>query len=313
MDAMSEPFRIVDLGDRRVLETAGRQYPTHYSARVIEMLIARKGAHRAPLYFDFKETRGRHFLGPLFVYLRARGARGLRVLEVGCSFGHMTEYLAEQPEVAALTTFDTDVAFVELTRAKVDELVLKAVREVRHLDQDATRRLPWADGVFDVVLAVGVVEHLPVRWRRAQVDEYYRVLAPGGHLAVLDTPNRWFPLETHSVGLPLVQWLPPRLAWRYARLGRPARYRDIGFEEFVADGTGWRNATLADCLPSSGGGLVDVTEEAGYGFRFFRDTARSRVRRAALPAFAAAAGALRALGRPPSLALPYLNLLFRKS
>jgi SAM-dependent methyltransferase len=313
MDAMSEPFRIVDLGDRRVLETAGRQYSTHYSARVIEMLIARKGAHRAPLYFDFKETRGRHFLGPLFAYLRARGARGLRVLEVGCSFGHMTEYLAEQPEVAALTTFDTDAAFVELTRAKVDELVLKAVREVRHLDQDATRRLPWADGVFDVVLAVGVVEHLPVRWRRAQVDEYYRVLAPGGHLAVLDTPNRWFPLETHSVGLPLVQWLPPRLAWRYARLGRPARYRGIGFEEFVADGTGWRNATLADCLPSSGGGVVDVTEEAGYGFRFFRDTARSRARRAALPAFAAAAGALRALGRPPSLALPYLNLLFRKT
>ena len=306
---MSEPFRIVDLGDRRVLETAGRQYSTHYSARVIEMLIARKGAHRAPLYFDFKETRGRHFLGPLFAYLRARGAPGLRVLEVGCSFGHMTEYLAEQPEVAALTTFDTDAAFVELTRAKVDELVLKAVREVRHLDQDATRRLPWADGVFDVVLAVGVVEHLPVRWRRAQVDEYYRVLAPGGHLAVLDTPNRWFPLETHSVGLPLVQWLPPRLAWRYARLGRPARYRGIGFEEFVADGTGWRNATLADCLPSSGGGVVDVTEEAGYGFRFFRDTARSRARRA----FAASAGALRALGRPPSLALPYLNLLFRKT
>ena len=75
------------------------------------------------------------------------------------------------------------------------------------------------------MLAVGVVEHLPVRWRRAQVDEYYRVLAPGGHIAILDTPNRWFPLETHSVGLPLVQWLPPRLAWRYARLGRPRRYR----------------------------------------------------------------------------------------
>src|SRR5439155_898083 len=103
-----------------------------------------------------------------------------------------------------------------------------------------------ADGAFDLVLAVGVVEHLPVRNRRAQVDEYYRVLAPGGHIAVLDTPNRWFPLETHSVGLPLVQWLPPRLAWRYARAGRPDRYRHATFEDFVADGTGWRNATDAD-------------------------------------------------------------------
>jgi SAM-dependent methyltransferase len=311
---MTESFRLVDLGDHRVLETGGREYSTRYSARVVRLLIARKGVRRAPLYFDFKDTRGRHFLGPLFTYLRRCGAGGLRVLEVGCSFGHMTEFLAEQPEVAALTAFDTDPAFVEITRAKVEEMALSVVREVQHLDQEATRRLPWADAAFDLVLAVGVVEHLPARARRAQIDEYYRVLAPGGHIAILDTPNRWFPLETHSVGLPLVQWLPPRLAWRYARLGRPRVYGAVSFEEFTADGTGWRNASFADCLPSSGhAGLVDVTEAAGYGFRFFRDTARSRRRRALLLVFAAATGALRALGRPPSLALPYLNLVFRKT
>jgi len=310
---MTQAFRIVDLGDRRVLETGGHSYPTRYSARVIRMLVERKGAHRAPLYFDFKDTRGPHFLDPLFRYLRARGARALRVLEIGCSFGHMTEYLAEQPELAALHTYDTDAAFVELTRAKVEELELKVVREVLYLDQAATCRLPWPDGAFDVVVVVGIVEHLPVRHRREQVDEYYRVLDRGGHIAILDTPNRWFPMETHSVGLPLVQWLPAPLAWRYARLARPGRYGAIGFDEFTADGTGWRNATFGECLPSSGAaGLVDVTEEAGYGFTFFRATARSRTRRALLPAFTTAAAALRAVGRPPSLALPYLNLLFRK-
>src|SRR5207244_1847410 len=100
----------------------------------------------------------------------------------------------------------------------------------------------------------------------AQVDEYYRVLAPGGHLAILDTPNRFFPVETHSVGLPFVQWLPSPLAYRYARLARPARFRDVSFAEFVADGTGWRNASIGDCLPSGGwAGLEDVTEAAGYG------------------------------------------------
>ena len=60
------------------------------------------------------------------------------------------------------------------------------------------------------------------------------------------------------------------------------------------------------------GGVQDVTEEAGYGFRFFRDTVRSRTRRALLPLFSAAARALAAAGRSPSLALPYLNLLFRR-
>ena len=311
---MTQPaFRIVDLGDRRVLETGGRSYPTHYSARVVRMLVERKGAHRAPLYFDFKETRGAHFLGPLFRYLRARGARGLRVLEIGCSFGHMTEYLAEQPEVTALSTYDTDQAFVELTRAKVEELGLKAVREVLHLDQAGTCALPWPDGAFDLVLAVGVVEHLPVRHRRAQVNEHYRVLARGGHIAILDTPNRLFPLETHSIGLPLVQWLPPRLAYSYARLVRPRKFGAVSYESFVADGTGWRNATLADCLPSGGAArLQDVTEAAGYGWRFFRDTARSRTRRALLKILAGPATALRLAGRSPSLCLPYFNLLFQK-
>jgi len=236
-----------------------------------------------------------------------------RVIQMLISFSHMTEYLAEQPEVAAVTTFDTDATFVAIVRAKVAELGLRRVHEVAHFENDGTRRLSWADGAFDLVVAVGVVEHLPPRNRRAQVDEYYRVLAPGGYIAILDTPNRWFPLETHSVGLPLVQWLPPRLAWRYARFCRPDCYGRVPYAEFVADGTGWRNATLADCLPSSGwSGIEDLTEAARYGWRFFRDTARSRTRCALLPLFAAGVGLLRAVGLSPSLCLPYLNLLFRR-
>ena len=60
------------------------------------------------------------------------------------------------------------------------------------------------------------------------------------------------------------------------------------------------------------GSLVDVTEEAGYGWNFFHDTARSRVRRAVLPIFAVLCAALGALRLSPSLALPYFNLVFRK-
>ena len=311
---MTEPgYRLVDLGDCRVLTVNGREYSTRYSERVIRMLIERKGIGRTPPYLTYKETRGSHFLGPLFRYLRARGAKNLSILEVGCSFGHITEYLAEQSEVASIHTFDTDPAFVAITRAKVEELGLHPVREVAHLSNDATRRLPYADGVFDLVLALGVVEHLPARNRLAQVDEYYRVLAPGGHIAILDTPNRWFPLETHSVGLPFVQWLPPRWGYAYARTLRPRRFGAVTYAGFTADGTGWRNASLRDCLPSTGReGLRDVTEEAGYGWRFFRETARSRTRKTLLPAFAVAVACLWAAGLPPSLCLPYLNLLFRK-
>jgi SAM-dependent methyltransferase len=305
-------YTLEDLGRERVLTVDGRSFRTHYSARVLEKLIERKGIRRTPPYLAYKATRSPHFLDRLFRYLAGRGARDLAVLEVGCSFGHNTEFLQEQPLVATIDAFDVDPAFVEITRMKVADLGLTRVRQVLLLTEDDTTRLPFPDGAFDLVLVVGVVEHLPARRRHRYVDEYYRALAAGGHIAILDTPNRAFPLETHSVGLPGIQWLPAPLALAYARLLRPGRVRGERLDSF--DRAAWRNAAWRECLPSRGlEGLIDVTEDAGYGWRFFRETARSRLRRGLLPAFAVAAGLLRAAGQSPSRALPYFNLVFRKA
>ncbi|MBI4590976.1 MAG: class I SAM-dependent methyltransferase [Candidatus Rokubacteria bacterium] len=309
----SPRYTIWDLGDERVLAVDGKEYRTHYSERVIRMLIERKGLGRAPLYFPFKVTRGGHFLDRLFAALAARRLTDLAVLEVGCSFGHITEYLDDQPLVGGIWTFDSDAAFVEMTRAKVEDLRLSKVREVRYLVNEETRRLPYVDGAFDLVIVLGVIEHLPLENRHRYVDEYYRVLKAGGWIGIFDTPNRWFPLETHSVGLPLIQWLPPRAALAYGKVFRPGRLRGVTPAEFTAPGTGWRNASLSDCLPTSGrGGLEDLTEEIGYGYRFFRDTARSWKRRLSLPAFAFVCQVAWRLGISPSLFLPYFNLVLRK-
>jgi SAM-dependent methyltransferase len=304
-------YAIEDRGSERVLRIGASEHHTYYSERLIRMLIERKGIDRAPLYFPFKETRGRHFLERLFAYLTARRTGSLAVLEVGCSFGHITEYLNDQPLVATIDTFDVDPEFVDMTRTKIEDLGLRKVRRVLHLTDEETTRLPFADRAFDLVLAIGVVEHLSPEGRHRHVDEWWRVLAPGGHLVILDTPNRAFPIETHSAGLPGIQWLPPRIAFAYARLARP-QFRGVAFEQFDRHGA-WRNASLRECLPSTDRrGVLDVTEEAGYGWRFFRGTARSLTRRALLPVFAVACGALRGLGLSPSLALPYFNIVLRK-
>src|SRR3972149_5419092 len=67
-------FTLQNLGAERLLTIGRAEYRTYYSERVVRMLIERKGLDRAPLYFPFKETRGRHFLERLFRSLAPPGA-----------------------------------------------------------------------------------------------------------------------------------------------------------------------------------------------------------------------------------------------
>lgn len=80
------------------------------------------------------------------------------------------------------------------------------------------RQLPFADGTFELVFCSAVIEHVGSRAEQLQlICELLRV----AKRCVITTPNRWFPLEFHTL-TPLLHWLPPRwfrawLRWRGER------------------------------------------------------------------------------------------------
>ena len=70
------------------------------------------------------------------------------------------------------------------------------------------RALPFASGSFDYVHSSAVLEHVGSREMQALfIRELWRVARKG---VFATTPNRWFPIEFHTV-LPLLHWLPPSL------------------------------------------------------------------------------------------------------
>ena len=77
--------------------------------------------------------------------------------------------------------------------------------------------LPFGDDAFDVAFSNAVVEHVGGREeQRRFVAELCRV-APR---VFISTPNRWFPVETHTL-VPFLHWLPRRTADRaFDALGR---------------------------------------------------------------------------------------------
>jgi len=73
--------------------------------------------------------------------------------------------------------------------------------------------LPFGDDEFDVAFSNAVVEHVGGREeQRRLVTELCRV-APR---VFVSTPNRWFPVETHTL-VPFVHWLPRDAADRTMR------------------------------------------------------------------------------------------------
>ncbi len=67
--------------------------------------------------------------------------------------------------------------------------------------------LPFDDKSFDYVHSSAVIEHVGDASSQARmVSECARVARKGFFVT---TPNRWFPVEFHTV-VPLVHWLPPR-------------------------------------------------------------------------------------------------------
>jgi SAM-dependent methyltransferase len=132
---------------------------------------------------------------------RYRPIAGARFLSSGCGFGgSLLAY--HDAGAAAVTGVEVDPEYVRFSALRVDDV---PTAEVRRYDG---HRLPFADGAFDVIESMDVIEHTPDD--DAYLGELARVLAPGG-LILLVTPNRLWPVEQHLdiAGPP---WLPVGVA-----------------------------------------------------------------------------------------------------
>ncbi|HET9740761.1 MAG TPA: class I SAM-dependent methyltransferase [Solirubrobacteraceae bacterium] len=87
---------------------------------------------------------------------------------------------------------------------------------------DATRRLPFEDGAFDLAYSNSLIEHLPPGDRAAFAAEVKRVARRWW----VQTPAFGFPLEPHAL-LPFAHWLPPALRRPYWRLGIAGGWEEI--------------------------------------------------------------------------------------
>jgi ubiquinone/menaquinone biosynthesis C-methylase UbiE len=148
---------------------------------------------------DVRLEAVRACLGPL---------TGRRVLDLGCGKGRFARLLAA--EGATMVGLDRSAGMLS-AGSGLDRVLGSA------------RRLPFADGAFEAVIAIEVFEHLAALDQ--VLEEVRRVLRPGGRLAIVDkNAGSWNARRPWLPNL-AVKWLDERRGlWMYPS-GGPVRER----------------------------------------------------------------------------------------
>lgn len=152
-----------------------------------------------------------------------------QMLEVGTGAGYIASYFGKKGKLVTAV----DVA---------DERQIMEGYDFQLLESTV---LPFENQFFDLAITNHVIEH--VGQREAQMhhlQEIYRCLKPGGSL-YFAVPNRWRLVEAHY-GLPLLSWLPNKMANKYIRAAKRAEFYD--------------------CLPLSYGEVRQLLNQAGFEF-----------------------------------------------
>ena len=309
---------------KRVVEIRGRhwgpggfveysRFETSYSRELIQAILEVKGETFLRDEIDRAEDLDR-IARPLAALIhRFTDLEGKDLLDFGAGCGGSSLILARLG--ARVTSVEPVEAFVRVARLRARDAGLED--RIRALHVPDTRHLPFPDGAFDVVTANGVLEHIPPALRAPCLREMWRVLRPGGYLFIYESPNRLWPVDHHTTGLPLVPYLPARWAFRLARAWSDRVEPTETLEDLVGRGmvgvTYWE---VLRALPRGEAVCLNLQDGQDVPLFLAQTTAgvRSRLRRALKAALYRALdhAVCRPLGIPAAAFFPLLALSFRK-
>jgi SAM-dependent methyltransferase len=183
---------------------------------------------------------------------------GKRILDFGCGAGAFALNLLRLG-ATRVTGVEVDAGLLAAASSRLQDF-FPGRFQLEKIDYiDGKYRMPLDDGQFDLVWAHAVLEHVHPRQRGFVLRELWRVLRRDGLLVVDATPNRLWFREDHTSGLPLVNYLPLRIAAALARRFSPRVPRDQTEQTLLA--RGFRGCTYWEIRgPLSGAECINLTD-----------------------------------------------------
>src|SRR5687767_12764349 len=150
----------------------------------------------------------------LFEFFDKEAFSGKRLLDFGCGAGSSSMCLARLLPQTQIVGVELNGKLIQLAEARARHYGFDNIEF--HISPKGTE-LPTDMGEFDFCMMSAVYEHLLPKERANILPRIWSSLKPGGALFINQTPHRYYPVETHSTGLPLINYFPDKLAFFLAR------------------------------------------------------------------------------------------------
>lgn len=290
-----------------------REWTTRYPADLIGHVLRVKGiAHVCDeiMRDESPDYVQRSLEWALFSHVAPAEFDGARILDFGSGSGASAVVLARLlPGAREIVGVDLSPEAVELARHRAAFHGLED-RLKFHLSPGPLA-LPAQLGRFTHVNMSAVFEHLLPAERKELLPRVWGHLEPQGVLFLNQTPNRWFPVELHTTGIPLLNYLPAGAALAAARRFSARVPPESTWNELLRRGIrGGSGKEIRRILDSAGGAVwlrphrLGVTDEVELWYRLSRNGRREREKRV-LRSVLDAGRRLTGLAVVPTLTLAY--------
>jgi precorrin-6B methylase 2 len=187
----------------------------------------------------------------LLAYLPEDAFSETRLLDFGSGSGASSAVLGRmfpRTEIVGIELQSDLIALAERRKAH------HQLSNVRFLRSPSPETLPEDLGTFRYIHFGAVYEHLLPSERPLLLAKLWSLLETGGVVFVNCLPHRYYPLEGHTSGLPLINFLPDRMAHAVATRFSQRLSPDATWEELLRDGIrGGTARRVARDLVSEGG------------------------------------------------------------
>ena len=213
-----------------------KHWITSYPMDLIALIMRIKG----PLYLCDEIMRDedqsyvqKELKRSILSYIKKDKFCNKRIMDFGCGCGASTIILAKMFPGSQIVGIDIERDFLLIAEKRA---AFYDCKNVKFIQSASGMQLRKDIGEFEYIILSGVYEHMLPDERNTMIPQVWSILKPEGILFINQTPLKYYFIESHTTGFPLLNYFPDKVVLAIVRRFSKRVNKDISWNELIRKG-----------------------------------------------------------------------------